>query len=78
MGRTRFPFLVIVAKPSHTPALVIPIQIDDWGGLKNDIPRTGDAIPQNLWLVRWSFYDLGAMAFYDNVPTNSGLDDFMQ
>ena len=33
----------------------------------------GDAIPQNLSNGDWSSTTSGAMAFYDNVPTNSGL-----
>ena len=33
----------------------------------------GDAIPQNLSDGDWSSTSSGAMAFYNNVPTNSGL-----
>ena len=36
----------------------------------------GDAIPQNLSDGDWSSTTSGAMAFYDNVPTNSGLYNF--
>ena len=36
----------------------------------------GDAIPQNLSDGDWSSTSSGAMAFYDNVPTNSGLYNF--
>ena len=36
----------------------------------------GDAIPQNLSDEDWSSTTSGAMAFYDNFPTNSGLYNF--
>ena len=36
----------------------------------------GDAIPQNLSDGDWSSMTSGAMAFYDNFPTNSGLYNF--
>ena len=36
----------------------------------------GDSIPQNLSNGDWSSTTSGAMAFYGNVPTNSGLYNF--
>ena len=36
----------------------------------------GDAIPQNLSDGAWSSTTSGAMAFYENSPTNSGLYNF--
>ena len=56
------------------------VQIGDQCWFAENLSTTtylnGDAIPQNLSNGGWSSTTSGAMAFYDNVPTNSGLYNF--